>query len=220
MQNFVRDDIQSLVQMSTEDESSISASRLGEKLLSNNPETDLGPLRTVLRMEEKAFLDGVFAWRGFLYYKWVLTQVMPNIDHTINSILWNKPKGVRHAQAEAFIPGARNRIVSAIRAKVRSIEATLEQYDIAYQGMTLNGQPKPFRDFLITSPDMFATLGCQLGWLQHIISFWAYRFPKSVRNPVGYEELMDIFVDFEDGLAAENLEDYEPPMRLAGMLAG
>jgi len=46
---------------------------------------------------------------------------------------------------------------------------------------------------------MFAKLGDQLGAVQHIVSYWRFRFSSSAA-PVNVEELMDIFMDFETGL--------------------
>jgi hypothetical protein len=39
-----------------------------------------------------------------------------------------------------------------------------------------------------------------LGAIQHIISFWRYRFPNDQRRLIGPDELMDILLDFEDSL--------------------
>ena len=47
---------------------------------------------------------------------------------------------------------------------------------------------------------MFASLGEQLGAIQHIISFWRYRFPAGRPRLIAPEELMDVFLDFEDSM--------------------
>ena len=48
--------------------------------------------------------------------------------------------------------------------------------------------------------DQRARLGDQLGAIQHVVSFWRFRFgPNSA--PVAVDELIDIFMDFENGLA-------------------
>ncbi len=47
--------------------------------------------------------------------------------------------------------------------------------------------------------------GEQLGAVQHVVSFWRFRFgPNSA--PVAVDELIDIFMDFETGLADRNQE--------------
>jgi len=68
------------------------------------------------------------------------------------------------------------------------------------QTLTLDGQPTAFRDFLLAAPSMFMSLGEQSGAVQHIVIFWQYRFLAGRRATISPEELMDIFLDFEDGL--------------------
>ena len=76
----------------------------------------------------------------------------------------------------------------------------LSVYDDAYSSLTVDGRPTAFRDFLLAAPDMFMSLGEQSGAVQHIASFWRFRFPLGRRVAVSPDELMDIFMDFEDGL--------------------
>jgi len=83
---------------------------------------------------------------------------------------------------------------------------TLAIYDSAYAGLTQEGGPVAFRDFLLNAPRLFARLGDQLGAIQHVVSFWRFRFSPGA-SPVGVEELIDIFMDFETGLAIRKTED-------------
>src|SRR5690606_15131499 len=86
---------------------------------------------------------------------------------------------------------------------------TLRYYDDAYAGLTREGNPVAFRDFLLEAPAMFTRLGDQLGAVQHIVSFWRFRFnPKA--PPVGVDELIDIFMDFETGLRGRGPDEFDP----------
>ena len=66
-----------------------------------------------------------------------------------------------------------------------------------------------FRDFLLDAPSMFSRLGDQLGAVQHIVSYWRFRFGPGV-PPVNVEELMDIFMDFETGLMGRGPDEFDP----------
>ena len=44
---------------------------------------------------------------------------------------------------------------------------------------------------------MFQELGERLGAIEHIVSFWRFRFPGDQMPEVGPDELADIFRDFE-----------------------
>ena len=47
---------------------------------------------------------------------------------------------------------------------------------------------------------MFRELGERLAGIDHIVSFWRFRFPKDRLAMITPEELCDIFHDFENGL--------------------
>jgi hypothetical protein len=48
---------------------------------------------------------------------------------------------------------------------------------------------------------MFCDLGERLGAVNHIVSFWNFRFPQGKLPTVTGPELIDILADFEESLA-------------------
>jgi hypothetical protein len=86
------------------------------------------------------------------------------------------------------------------------VEESLKVYDRAYARLIEARDPGSFRDFLLQAPNMFVKLGERLGVIDHVASFWAYRFPPGRPPAVSAAELMDIFLDFEEslGLAAND----------------
>lgn len=203
MYAFVREEVMSLVSLSGSNAASgqSHAARLVEKLLSSSADSGFKPLQETLKLSDQDYQDGVFCWRGFLYYKWVLADLGPTITQVISGIEGTQPRGARDAEALAYLPGARNRLAAAIVKACAGADRTLGIYDKAYLSLTRDGQPGAFRDFLLTAPTLFMDLGEQLGAIQHIVSFWRYRFPERSRSPVDAVEMMDLFLDFEDSLA-------------------
>ena len=203
MYTYVQDEITPLVAMSFKAEmgSKAQAAKLVSKILSSNAPDDLGPLRAVLQLDEKAFLDGIFAWRGFLYYKWVLVSLQRQTAAVMAAIETVQPRGQRDPESSAYIPPARQRISLAVQKAVDGISQMLGYYDSAYKGLTQDGNPNGFRDFLLSAPAMFANLGEQLGAVQHIVSYWTHRFPVGRPPMVSPQELMDFLLDFEDSLS-------------------
>ena len=202
MYDFVRAEVMALVTLSSgQGGGGQAATRLVEKLLSNAPDTSFEPLKETLRLSDKDYQDGVFGWRGFLYYKWVLAELTPQLARVIVDLGNLHPRGPQTTETAAYLPAARRRIESAVSTAVEGVNNMLAVYDNAYRSLTLDGQPTRFREFLLAAPDMFTALGEQCGAVQHIVSFWRYRFPPGRSPPASPEELMDIFLDFEDGLA-------------------
>ncbi len=203
MHAYVEAEITPLVAMSFQAElgSKAQAAKLVNKLLSSNAPDDLGPLRGVLMLGEREFLDGIFAWRGFLYYKWVQESLQRRTAQVTSAIELVQPRGPRDPESSAYIGPARNRICISVQKTVNSISQMLSVYDKAYQGLTQKGDPAGFRDFLLTAPAMFTNLGEQLGALQHIVSYWTHRFPTGKPAVASPQELMDFLIDFEDSLS-------------------
>ena len=202
MNAFVRAEVMALVTLSAgQGGGGQAASRLTEKLLSSAPDSGFEPLRDTLHLKDKDYQDGVFCWRGFLYYKWVLAELAPRISRVMAEVQQVQPRGPRSAETSAYLPGARGRLSETIARTVASVDKMLDVYNCAYNSLTLEGQPMAFRDFLLAAPDMFMALGEQCGAVQHIVSFWRFRFQRGCATPVSPEELMDILLDFEDSLA-------------------
>lgn len=204
MFNFVREQITSLVTLSSKAGQPVGASagadRLVQKLLSSRPEDGFEPLKETLKLSDKEYLDGVFAWRGFLYYKWQLAELRGVIDQVALEISSIAPRGAKDADATQYLPEARQRIRATVGQTIARAQTALDVYDTAYVGLTEGGKPMGFRDFLLTAPSMFIELGECLGGVQHIISFWRYRFPLGKARMISPSELMDVFLDFEDNL--------------------
>ncbi len=55
------------------------ASRLVKKILSNAVDAETEPLRLTLRLEKREYQEGVFCWKGFLYYKWSLAELLDSV---------------------------------------------------------------------------------------------------------------------------------------------
>ncbi len=206
MQAYVGDAITELVEMALGHvggmAGSASLQRLVEALLSTDVDDRLEPLRLTLMLEGESFREGVFSWKGFLYYKWSLSVLWPDLKKVAAEIGQLQITGQRDMETGAYLNSARQRLQSAIVTQRNSIGRTLKVYDDAFAGLTTRGDPKVFRDFLLRAPDMFISLGEKVGVISHIGSFWRYRFPQGRPLTCSVEEALDILQDFESGLGA------------------
>jgi len=183
----------------------IHAGKFAQKLLSATVDEDLEPLRATLQLDEKQYSEGVFCWKAFLYYKWQLTELLPKANQVLRELSVVRPSGPLDSDAKAFITGAREQIRDAIADSCRRVQNSLTLYDIAYRGLTAEKDPKQFRDFLLRAPSMFRDLGERLAGVEHVVSFWRYRFPQGAGSVVTVEELIDILMDFATGLSTAQL---------------
>jgi hypothetical protein len=217
MFKFVEREIQRLIDLcyagraESADESN-RGSRLARKILSSTVDAETEPLRQTLRLEKPDYQEGVFCWKGFLYYKWTLCEALPDVSKVADAIRAVRPRGPLDHETLAHLDKARTCLHASILGALEQAQKSLRSYDTAFSGL-IDGKPMAFRDFLLDAPSMFCDLGERLGAVTHIVSFWNYRFPKGQRPIVTGPELVDIITDFEESLAFSRRE--APPVQLA-----
>jgi hypothetical protein len=206
MQRFVSGEISKLVELAygrTGSGANANISKLVSLLLSGQDDTRLEPLRLTLGLEGENFREGIFSWKGFLYYKWVLNSLWPELRSVIAELTEIKVVGPRDNELLHQVKDVGSRVNQAILGQVRKVRSSLQVYDDAFAELTQAGNPMAFRNFLLKSPEMFITLGERTGMVSHIASFWRYRFPKGRPLRVELDELFDILQDFHTGLGED-----------------
>jgi hypothetical protein len=208
MQRFVSSEISKLVELAYGGNGAgagnSNISKLVTLLLSGEVDHRLEPLRLTLGLEGDNFREGIFSWKGFLYYKWVLSSLWPELRAVISELTEVKIVGPRDNELLREVKDMGQRVNSRIMGQVKKVRDTLQVYDDAFAELTQAGNPMAFRDFLLKSPEMFITLGERTGMVSHIASFWRYRFPKGKPLQAELDELFDILQDFHHGLGEED----------------
>jgi hypothetical protein len=203
MRSHVAQEIGQLVTLAfakSADAAELSA-KMAEKLLRDDTAEALGPLRQTLRLTAGEYEEGIFAWKGFLYYKWVLGKLAPKLRPVAEEIL--KTRLVRITSDEAsFVNNMRRRIVDGIGRHAHQAKAALGSYDSAYSQLIERGDGSGFRGFLLHAPKTFVVVGDVLGVLSHIVSFWRYRYPERAALTIEGEDAMDLFGSFDSSLGA------------------
>ena len=204
MQAFVATQIAKLIALAYQGAGAASAastSRLVEALLSTQVDSRLDPLRLTLMLDGEAFREGVFCWKGFLYYKWVLANSSSDLRAILDEIKTLSITGPRDMEMGRYVEAARLRLNNQILAQRREVVVALKVYDDAFQDLTTNGNPKAFREFLLRAPEMFLSLGEKIGGISHIVSFWRYRFPSGTPLTATIDDAVSILQDFESSLS-------------------
>ena len=205
MHDYVTLEIRRLIDLATGGAGGhASTMRLVEALLSSEVDEKLEPLRLTLMMDGDDFREGVFSWRGFLYYKWCMENFWPDVMGVLRAIRTMNPRGALDSEGKALLQSNRKRIVERVRDAGLSVQRILKVYDAAYEDLVRNGAPTTFRDFLLSAPHLFVDLGEKIGVISHIVSFWRFRFPDAASLTIDAEELSLIFQDFNSGFSPNN----------------
>ena len=184
-----------------------SSNRLVSALLSSQVDEKLEPLRMTLGLTGNDFREGVFSWRGFLYYKWSMNQFWPDVMQVLREIKEIRPHGSVSPDQSAYLTSAKRSIIEMVRDNGKHVNKVLKIYDSSFHELVANQAPKTFRDFLLSAPYMFLELGEKMGAISHIVSFWRYRFPPGTAPHIDAEELSIIFQDFTSGFGEPNKAD-------------
>ncbi len=198
MRTFVSSQIAALVALAFAGNSAAPqelSARLAEKLMTDETAQSLEPLRATLRLSGDEYREGVFAWKGFLYYKWVVGELSPRLAELARSIIAAR---VVNAPREdmAALNVSRQKIVRVLGKTMGRISQALADYDAAFDSLS-KGKPTAFRDFLLSAPSMFLVIGEAVGIIKHIDSFWRFRFPAGRIPLMEGDEAFEIFQDFE-----------------------
>lgn len=203
MANFVSGEIAPLIDLSLGPDSDLAAYNplavLTGKILSSSAQEDLSALGATLMLQPEQYREGIFCWKGFLYYKWTLRSLLAEVRTVSQAIRRVEPLGGATPQQYVEVNGLRATLPQRLLAASEAASRIMGVYDAAFRELTQEGRPKAFRVFMRESPILFPKLGERLGTLQHIVSFWNYRIgPRKPPPPI--EELIDILRDFEDSL--------------------
>lgn len=208
MIGFANGEIESLVREAFGTTMQQATLKLAGKILANELDNELDPLRMTLRLSTAEFSDGIFSWRGFLYFKWRYTELQDELNRVMNGLATYQPMLTRDKALLEFLGEIRPRLAKRISQAIVSVGRTLAIYDQAYLALTKGRDPGPFRRFLLEGPSLFFELGEHIGILSHISSFWNYRMARFGRlQRMSAEEYAELLMDYADSLSAIYVDD-------------
>ena len=205
MYSFVGKQIETLLDISHRHrvDGSSWSNRMIRMLLSPVQGESIQPIRAALRLDPDDFEEGIFAWKGFLYYQWLLSTLRPQLAPFLREILTIKASGFRDREMERMLDAARRRLADRVNVVLEEVVGAIRVYEAAFNDLTRNGKPLAFSNFLKRTPEMFVLLGERIGALSHVASYWRFRFPQGVVEKVSTEELLEIVRDFDYTLGGE-----------------
>ncbi len=172
------------------------SAKLARKIILNENGLEFEPLRQAMQLDRRAFDEGMFCWKAFIYYKWRLSLLEPQLAGLARDVA-RRVSRLRpgHPMRPTLLEMGR-RIGGALSQCHKAAMTVLDIYETAYQSMTQTGKTKDFRDFLVKAPDYFNALGHRVAGLDHSVSYWTYRFGSDFAAAPSAEEIADILADF------------------------
>ena len=201
MRDYVQSEIQKIVRLALNGENGLldQASTMTHKLMTDETASSLEPLRKVLQLSGEEWRDGVFAWKGFLYYSWNIdatTKFMPELQR---QLLEARVKGATRSELKE-IDAIRRRISCCLTYLHGVATDGVNLYRQAYKDL-LDGKPRSFQEFLQNAPARFLEVGEAFGMIMHLKSFWQFRF-KAHKGSIPADEALEIHRDLDLQFAA------------------
>lgn len=188
------------------------AERLADKLMMDEGAQMLEPLRAALAMNMAQYRDGVFAWKGFLYYKWSLGQLETGQEHFGKSLALCRFTGGMPA-TKMEVEKLRRNVIARTNLVLQRTNEAMRDYESAF-GALSRGAPMSFRDFLLSAPGRFIGLGEAIGAVKHMHSLWGFRFPPGATWMMEADEALTMLGEFDRMLATAELTQEQDGLEL------
>ena len=199
---YVEEEIGSLVELAygiAGPEAKAISSKLAQLIMRNEQSSSLEPLRQTLRLDPQEYEQGIFGWKGLLYYKWNISDLEPKVRQTANRMV--STRFIRaHAEDEKQLDLTRKAILRTVAEKYKSVQRSMRAYDQAFDALVNKQDPGAFRNFLLRAPSLFVAIGEDLAAINHICSFWDFRLPAKLPNRLEVDDAYDIYHEFAAAL--------------------
>jgi hypothetical protein len=198
VQQFILNEISTLVQMSFGlDDYGAKAPALIEELLSPKAAEATDGLRQTLQMEKSDYRQGLFFWKAILFYKWQMKKIIPVSEKIFREVRRIKPVGLISKSDRIKIEQMRNKVAYRFSLVFSEANDILSIYDRSYEDLVTNGNIKGFKEFLISSPQIFIKLGESYNDITHIVNFWKFRPKKGHSVAVTLEMLASTLAELD-----------------------
>jgi hypothetical protein len=180
MHQFVCNEMEQLVQLSRKgDRGSIQActERFVDKLLSVDASRNFSMIQQLLHIPTYAFQDGISAWRGYLYYKWLYSTMEQPIREIIADLKAVRNRSLMKKTINSKIVDEKiERVEACLFRSIRHVEDSIERCDDMYGNIVRTRSSEAFRQFISFVPTVLPLLGEVCSTLQDSASYWKYRF--------------------------------------------
>ena len=205
IEKFVSTEIAQLVERAYDFKSIDSANisrKLAKIVLSNEDSEKLNPVRDALKLGNENYEQGMFGWKGILYYKWQYKNILRTAATLLTRMQDVKFVGTSTSDTR-YLQHKLRHIITESKQRLSRTASHIERYNKSFQDFTLNNNVESFRGMILNAPDIFKVIGEDLSTVQHICSLWGFQQPRSKPNQIEAEDAFAILNEFSIALGEE-----------------
>lgn len=199
MEQYVADQMGAVVQLAFQGSDPSDTARRSRKfattLLAGGNNEKLDFMKSALGLTPQAFEQGLFGWKGLLYYHWSIEQARQSFLDFVTDFRALIYHGAS-PQETKFLDELRKDILQEAGARWRALVSVIDQYDQEFSQFCASGRPTLLRDFLLKAPQLFNHIGTDLSALTHVSSYWAYYTARSGGRGMAVRDAAELLPDF------------------------
>lgn len=149
------------------------ALKFAVEIIEGQDSPKLNALRQTLGMTREEFVDGMFGWKGVLYYRWKLNDATDRLRKFViemDDVIIRGASPQEHQQVNKI----RALILKETRQRWAALISVLDGFQHEFDRFCVSGEAATIRDFLLKAPGYFYRLGSDLSALTHVTSYWEY----------------------------------------------
>ncbi|WP_417485802.1 hypothetical protein [Maricaulis sp.] len=155
----------------------------------------MNALRQTLGMTKEEFVDGMFGWKGVLYYRWKLNDATDRLRQFVIEMDDLMIRGVT-PQERSQINEIRKLILKETRQRWAALVSVLDGFQTEFDRFCQSGDPVTIREFLLKADGYFYHLGSDLSALTHVTSYWEYWWRGRDPGSLSARDAMEVFPAF------------------------
>lgn len=202
--DYVAGQIELLVQRASKvgQKASLDKSRrLATALFEDQDSEQLMVIRQALGMTDAEYREGVFGWKGTLYYSWRAGRCYDDILACMKA-LKSMDLGAMSSADRAAVRKLIGSIAQQANKRWMRLQDQLSGYRAEFTRFVERGDPGALKAFLMRAPSLFVDMGEDISCLQHVSSYWAFWTEGRDMSRLTGEEAFDLLPDFEAALTA------------------
>ena len=180
--------------------------KLAKVLFENEDSPQLAVLRDALRMTAQEYREGVFGWKGTLYYSWRAGNCYAELASFLKDLQGLRISGLS-GEDRAEMRNVIASIAQLAMGRWDRLKGRLDAYHNEFQRFVERGDPAALKSFMTRAPNMFVEMGEDIGRLQHVASYWKFWTKGRRIQSMPAQEAFDILPDFEAALQVTDLQD-------------
>ncbi|WP_375282913.1 hypothetical protein [Marinicauda pacifica] len=200
---FVFEHMAEIGQLATSGKTSQKKSERLAKVLFEEAESQArDQLRYALHMVESEFNEGVYGWKGILYYMWSADTLARSLTQLLTDLatLEREDRVYRHRPLQRPIINMRD----CIRVRWDELKQARMTYLETVARFVRDGEPQSMCTLLLRAPDLFRSIGDHVAALTHLTTYWTYWKRQNRLGRVTHEDACQLLPSLSSAIARED----------------